>query len=134
MMDDETRRLLAEFVAAAKRLDTHALAPPTAGLGRWLDFRVNVGTLLTLLVLVGGGGIAIRDQVHTALAVAERNAAELRRVEADSRARDTQLEGELKERFQDHMRYQHSQRGGPSSSSDARLFDEGWWLAPAGGR
>lgn len=122
-MDDATRRLLEDFVEAAKRLQP--IGEPPSGLARWLDFRVNVGTLLTVIVLIGGGGLAIRDQVQSALVASAHNAAEISRVEADSRARDTQIEIELKDRFRDHMQYQHSKRGA-RVEPDTDVYLEHW--------
>lgn len=130
MSDDELQDSIRQLLeSAADRI-------PISGVGRYLDFRLNVGTLLAIVVLIGGGYLAIRDQVMSAVNAGIQNASEIRRVESDSRERDRDLRIYVDKTFGDHMLYQH--RKGTAFSlrdgDDDSLFDGQWSMTQAGGR
>lgn len=110
----DVERLAEEIRQLRAHLPAAALDQPPRGLAKWLDLRVNVGTLLALFVLVGGGYLAIRDQVQTAISSGVRNAGEIRRVESDSRERDKEIEARFRDAFQEHKDGYHSGRRGAS--------------------
>lgn len=91
-------------------------APPhlPGRLGRWLDLRINVGTMLTIAVMVGAAYVQLqRVELET-----QQNAKTVDRVEFESKERDRDLGARLDKSLSDHMQYQHGGRrshalGGP---------------------